>query len=60
MPLQKYKCYTVDYRLKQFRRVYKSGRIDFIEFNSDEGDRILCRMIKDNVLDLSKYDPFNP
>ena len=30
--------------------------IEFIDFKSDEGDAILCRMIKKNKLDMSKFD----
>lgn len=60
MKLQEYKynraTYTVDYRLKQFRRVFTDGRIAFIDFDDDLGDRILCKMIKDNVADFSKLD----
>jgi len=41
-----FKGYTIDVRLKQIRRVYKSGRIDFIEFDSEQGDKILVRYIK--------------
>lgn len=56
--LQKYKynrkTYFVDYRLKQFRS--DAPIIDFIEFDSDLGDRILCKMIKEDLLDLSQYN----
>lgn len=55
--LQKYKYYQkryfVDYRLKQFRS--DTPEIDFVDFDSDLGDKILCKMIKENVLDLDKY-----
>lgn len=65
MPLQTYTynriTYTVDYRLKQFRYIpsltpsknaLKEFR--FYDFDSDEGDRILAKMIKENVADESK------
>ena len=56
MQLQEYTYnrvrYTVDYRLSQFRNVKHNG-ITFIEFSDDLGDRILCKMIKDGVLDYS-------
>lgn len=59
--LQRYtynrKTYFVDYRLKQFRTDSKPTEpIEFIDFESDKGDRILVKMIKDNVLDLSQYN----
>lgn len=57
MELQKYKNMFVDYRLKQFRTIPKDyGLIEFIEFDSEKGDEILCEMIKDNLLDYKKYD----
>lgn len=60
MELQKYKynraTYTVDYRLKQFRREHQQGFIMFIDFDSELGDKILCKMIKDKVADFSKLD----
>ena len=58
MPLQQYKynriTYFVDYRLKQFRS--DTRLIEFVDFQSDKGDLILCKMIKDNVADFSKLD----
>ena len=48
------KNYFVDYRLKQFRS--DTPFIDFVDFESDLGDRILCKMIKENKLDLSQYN----
>lgn len=59
MKLQTYKEYTVDYRLKQFRACEggweSHGMIEFIDFDSDKGDKILCEMIHEGVLDYSKY-----
>ena len=50
MPLQTYKEYTVDYRLRQFRRCRggweQHGAIEFIEFASDEGERLLLEMLE--------------
>lgn len=46
--------YTVDYRLQQFRAIKKNGKIVFINFWDDYGDRILCKMIQDNKADLLK------
>ena len=58
MQLQEYTYnrvkYTVDYRLSQFRSKDKWGRIHFVEFNDYLGEKILCKMIKDGVLDYSQ------
>jgi hypothetical protein len=62
MPLQVYKGYTVDYRLSQFRKVHSGdcacggGEIEFIDFRSDEGDKILYRMIEEGKADWSKLN----
>jgi hypothetical protein len=37
---------TVDLRLCEFRRVHDNGWIDFIDFDSDEGQAILRRMFQ--------------
>lgn len=54
MLLQTYKGYTVDYRLRQFRKINPDGHIDFIDFNSDDGDAILAAMIEDEQADWTK------
>lgn len=46
--------YFVDYRLKQFRS--DTPMIDFVDFDTDLGDMILCKMIKEDKLDLSQYN----
>lgn len=47
MPLQKYKVYIVDYRLRQFRcDVPFPEVIEFIDFKSEEGDRLLVEMLR--------------
>lgn len=50
--------YTVDYRLSQFRACKGGwasyGKISFVDFDSELGDRILCKMIRDGVLDYSQ------
>lgn len=53
-PLPTYQGYTVDYRLRQFRKVNDNGVIDFIDFKSEEGDVILVKMIEDGSADWSK------
>lgn len=51
MQLQEYTynkiTYFVDYRLKQFRS--DTPLIRFVDFNSQLGDKILLKMIKENV-----------
>lgn len=50
--LPTYKGYTVDHRLKQFRRVHPGdcvccgGEIEFINFDSEKGDELLGEMIR--------------
>lgn len=60
MKLQEYtynrRVYTVDYRLEQFRRVTKQGCMEFIDFDSELGDRILCKMIRDKKADMSQIN----
>ncbi len=55
MPLQIYKGYTVDYRLKQFRLCPEDGGIiQFIDFKSDVGDALLVEMLKQNPIPEDK------
>lgn len=39
-----FKGYTVDVRLKQFRKV-KKERIEFVEFDSAEGEKLFSKYI---------------
>ena len=48
--LPTYKGYTVDYRLKQFRKVPLDSLPEFVEFDSDKGDRLLTQMIRKNLV----------
>ena len=54
MPLQTFKDCTVDYRLRQFRRCKGGwehhGTIEFIDFGSEEGDRLLVEMLKQGLI----------
>jgi hypothetical protein len=54
MPLQTYKDYTVDYRLRQFRRCKggweNHGVIEFIDFKSEEGDQLLAEMLEQGLV----------
>lgn len=55
MPLQNYKGYTVDYRLRQFRLVPPDfGMIEFIDFKSDAGDTLLTEMIRGGFVPADK------
>jgi hypothetical protein len=36
--------FTVDLRLREFRRVHDNGWIDFVDFDSEEGHAMLRRM----------------
>jgi hypothetical protein len=58
MPLQTYKQYTVDYRLKQFRSCEGGwenfGPITFTEFNSKEGQAIIAEMDDQGLFDWDK------
>lgn len=55
MELEKYtynrKTYFVDYRLQQFRS--DTPQIEFLDFRSDKGDKILCKMLKENKANTS-------
>ena len=70
MPLQQFtyrrRTYFVDYRLRQFRSVTdpnhahpcrpdcRAGRIEFVDFKSDKGDAMLCRLIRTGQADWSR------
>ncbi|MBD3180726.1 hypothetical protein GF312_00435 [Candidatus Poribacteria bacterium] len=43
--LPTFKGYTVDTRLHQFRKVNPDTSIEFIDFGSEEGDKLLCEYI---------------
>ena len=45
--LPEFRGYTIDKRLRQFRKVDRSGEspsIEFVEFDSPEGDKLLEEM----------------
>ena len=49
--LPTYKGYTVDYRLKQFRKVPADfGMIEFVEFDSEKGENLLSQMIRKDLV----------
>ena len=50
-----FKGYTVDARLGQFRKVFKSGRIEFLEFDSEKGNKILTQYIKTLDADSEEF-----
>jgi len=41
-----FKGYTVDFRLKQFRKAVPNKRLEFIEFDSSKGKKLLAKMSK--------------
>ena len=51
-----FKEYTVDARLGQFRKVFKSGKIEFLEFDSEKGDRLLTMYIKTLEVDSEEFN----
>jgi hypothetical protein len=55
MELPTYKNYTVDFSLKQFRKVKFTkagypGKIEFLDFDSEKGDRLLGEMIEKGLV----------
>ena len=50
-----FKGYTVDARLAQFRKVFKSGAIEFLEFDSEKGDKLLTQYIKKLDVDSEEF-----
>ena len=54
MPLPTYKDYTVDYRLRQFRRCEggweNHGLIEFIDFRSEQGEQLLAEMLDQGLV----------
>ncbi len=42
--LPTYRGYTIDKRLRQFRKVIHGCQIEFIEFDSEEGKELLAEM----------------
>ena len=50
-----FKGYTVDARLGQFRKVFKSGAIEFLEFDSEKGDVLLTKYIKTLDTDSEEF-----
>ena len=48
--LPEFKGYTIDGRLRQFRKVDRSGEnpsIEFVDFDSEEGEKLLEEMNED-------------
>jgi hypothetical protein len=43
--LPTFKGYTVDVRLKEFRRILPGNSLEFIPFDSDKGDVLLGKFI---------------
>lgn len=45
-----YKGYTIDYRCKEFRKINWGELPEWIPFDSDKGDRLLCELIKKDLI----------
>jgi len=45
--LQVFKGYTVDYRLKEFRKAIPEKCLEFVAFESSKGKRLLAQMRKE-------------
>jgi hypothetical protein len=58
MPLQEYtynkRKYFVDYRLEEFRS--DTDEIHFVSFWSEQGDKILTKMLKEGVADITRLN----
>ena len=55
MPLQTYKGYFVDYRLRQFRSDVPYPKvIEFVDFKSEKGDALLCEMLQAKLVPKDK------
>ena len=54
MPLPTYKDFTVDFRLRQFRRCEggweNHGDIKFIDFRSEKGEQLLAEMLDQGLI----------
>ena len=50
-----FKGYTVDARLKQLRKHIGGHDFEFLEFDSDKGDRILSQYIKSLDSDSEEF-----
>ena len=48
--LPKFKGYTVDFRLRQFRRAVLKKGIKFVDFDSKRGQRLLDEMIEQGLV----------
>jgi len=55
-----FKGYTVDVRLKQFRRIVKQSKffagMEYLEFDSDKGDILLTKYIKTLDIHSAEFD----
>lgn len=54
--LQTFDGYTVDFRLKQFRKVEPDGFIEFVDFDSEKGQQIETRMHRASMEELTAHD----
>jgi hypothetical protein len=52
--LQTFNGYTVDFRLKQFRKIPMDTLPEFIDFDSPEGEKLCNAMHEEAVKELNK------
>ena len=52
--LQTFKGYTVDFKLRQFRKVPLDALPEFIEFDSPEGQELCAEMHEEAINELNK------
>lgn len=56
--LQTFKGYTVDFRLREFRKVPFDALPEFIDFDSPEGEELCYEMHEEAVRELNKSSSF--
>ena len=54
-----YKGWTVDYKLKQFRKIPLNKLPQFVDFDSDLGDKLFCQMLKKGLIPNEILCQFN-
>jgi len=52
--LQTFKGYTVDFRLRQFRKVPSDAWPEFIDFDSPEGEKLCDEMHEEAIKEINK------
>ena len=50
-----FKGWTVDARLKEFRKVTRNGEITFLPFSTEEGDNLLTLYVRSLDVDSQEF-----